>query len=75
MIIEVLKMNEILTNYTYFFKDQIHEMISEYRRLLRAPIKQLIENGQVNYATVHGVSENRGHVILKFTKIIIQYSL
>ena len=61
-------MNEVLTNYTYFFKDQIHEMLSGYHRMLRAPIKQLIENGLVNYATVHGVSENRGHVIFKFIK-------
>ena len=61
-------MNEKLTNYTYFFKDQIHEMLAEYRRLLRAPIKQLIENGQVYYATVHGISEERGHVVFRFDK-------
>lgn len=61
-------MNEILTNYTYFFKDQIHEILAEYRRLLRAPIKQLIENGQVYYATVHGISEERGHVVFRFDR-------
>lgn len=61
-------MNEILTNYTYFFKDQIHEMLAGYRRLLRAPIKQLIENGQVYYATVHGISEERGHVVFRFDR-------
>ncbi len=61
-------MNETLTNYTYFFKDQIHEMLEEYRRLLRAPMKQLIENGRVNYATVHGLSEERGHVVFRFDK-------
>ena len=61
-------MNETLTNYTYFFKDQIHEMLAEYRRLLRAPIKQLIENDQVYYATVHGISEERGHVVFRFDK-------
>ena len=61
-------MNETLTNYTYFFKDQIHEMLDEYRRLLRAPIKQLIENDQVYYATVHGISEKRGHVVFRFDK-------
>lgn len=61
-------MNEILTNYTYFFKDQIHEILAEYRRLLRAPIKQLIENDQVYYATVHGISEERGHVVFRFDK-------
>ena len=42
-------MNETLTNYTYFFKDQIHEMLAAYRRLLRAPIKQLVENGKVYF--------------------------
>ena len=61
-------MNATLTNYTYFFKDQIHEMLAEYRRLLRAPIKQLIENDQVYYATVHGISEERGHVVFRFDK-------
>lgn len=61
-------MNETLTNYTYFFKDQIHEMLAEYRRLLRAPIKQLIENDQVYYATAHGISEERGHVVFRFDK-------
>ena len=61
-------MSETLTNYTYFFKDQIHEMLAEYRRLLRAPIKQLVENGQVYYATVHGISEERGHVVFHFDK-------
>lgn len=61
-------MNETLTNYTYFFKDQIHEMLDEYRRLLRAPIKQLVENGKVYYATVHGISEERGHVVFRFDK-------
>ena len=61
-------MSETLTNYTYFFKDQIHEMLAEYRRLLRAPIKQLVENGQVYYATVHGISEERGHVVFRFDK-------
>lgn len=61
-------MNETLTNYTYFFKDQIHELLEEYRRMLRAPIKQLVENGQVYYATVHGVSEERGHVVFRFDK-------
>ena len=61
-------MSETLTNYTYFFKDQIHEMLAEYRRLLRAPIKQLIKNGQVYYATVYGISEERGHVVFRFDK-------
>ena len=61
-------MSETLTNYTYFFKDQIHEMLAEYRRLLRAPIKQLIENDQVYYATVHGISDERGHVVFRFDK-------
>ena len=68
MLIEGAKMNEALINYTYFFKDQIHEMLAEYRRLLRAPIKQLIENDQVCYATVHGISEERGHVVFRFDK-------
>lgn len=61
-------MNETQTNYAYFFKDQIHEMLAGYRRLLRAPIKQLIENGQVYYATVHGISEERGHVVFRFDR-------
>jgi hypothetical protein len=61
-------MNEVLRNYTNFFKDQIHEMLEEYRRLLHAPMKQLIENGRVNYATVHGLSEGRGHVVFRFDK-------
>ena len=61
-------MNETLTNYTYFFKDQIHELLEKYRWLLRAPIKQLVENEQVYYATVHGVSEERGHVVFHFDK-------
>ena len=61
-------MNEQLNNYISFFKDQIQEMLAEYRRLLRAPIKQLVENGQVYYAMVHGVSEDRGHVVFRFDK-------
>ena len=61
-------MNTVLTGYINFFKDQIHEMLAEYRRLLRAPIKQLIENDQVYYATVHGISEERGHVVFRFDK-------
>ena len=61
-------MNMVLTGYINFFKDQIHELLEEYRRLLRAPIKQLVENGQVYYAAVHGVSEERGHVVFHFDK-------
>lgn len=61
-------MNAVLTGYVNFFKDQIHEMLAAYRRLLRAPIKQLIENGQVYYATVHGISEERGHVVFRFDR-------
>ena len=61
-------MNAVLTGYVNFFKDQIHEMLAEYRRLLRAPIKQLVENGKVYYATVHGISEERGHVVFRFDK-------
>lgn len=61
-------MNAVLTGYVNFFKDQIHEMLAEYRRLLRAPIKQLIENDQVYYATVYGISEERGHVVFRFDK-------
>ena len=61
-------MNETLTNYTYFFKDQINVMFLDYRRLLTAPIKQLLVDGHVHYATVHGVSMERGHVVLRFDK-------
>lgn len=61
-------MNAVLTGYVNFFEDQIHEMLAAYRRLLRAPIKQLIENDQVYYATVHGISEERGHVVFRFDK-------
>lgn len=61
-------MNETLTNYVSFFKDQINEMLIEYRRLLRAPMKQLLTNGLVHYATVHGISKERGHVICRFNK-------
>ena len=61
-------MNAVLPGYVNFFKDQIHEMLDEYRRLLRAPIKQLVENGKVYYATVHGISEERGHVVFRFDK-------
>ena len=61
-------MNTALMGYINFFNDQITEMLAEYRRLLRAPIKQLVENGQVYYATVHGVSEERGHVVFRFDK-------
>ena len=61
-------MNAVLPGYVNFFKDQIHEMLDEYRQLLRAPIKQLVENGKVYYATVHGISEERGHVVFRFDK-------
>ncbi len=61
-------MNETLTNYVYFFKDQINEMLIEYRRLLRAPMKQLLTSGLVHYATVHGISKERGHVVFRFNK-------
>lgn len=61
-------MNTALMGYINFFNDQITEMLAEYRRLLRAPIKQLIENDQVYYATVHGISEERGHVVFRFDK-------
>ncbi|MDD6031037.1 MAG: AAA domain-containing protein [Kiritimatiellae bacterium] len=61
-------MNDTLTNYTLFFKDQINEMLLEYRRLLRAPIKQLVAAGQVHYAVVHGVSNERGHVVFRLDR-------
>ena len=61
-------MNAVLPGYVNFFKDQIHEMLDEYRRVLRARIKQWVENGKVYYATVHGISEERGHVVFRFDK-------
>ena len=61
-------MNEALSNYVNFFRDQIDESLHEYRRLLRTPIKQLLFGGQIHYATVHGVSLERGHVVFCFDK-------
>ena len=61
-------MNEALANYVNFFRDQIDESLHEYRRLLRTPIKQLLFGGQIHYATVHGVSLERGHVVFCFDK-------
>ena len=61
-------MNEALSNYVNFFRDQIDERLHAYRRLLRTPIKQLLFGGQIQYATVHGVSLERGHVVFCFDK-------
>jgi hypothetical protein len=61
-------MNETLVNYVNFFKDQIDERLHEYCRLLSAPMKQLLIAGQVHYATVNGISVERGHVIFRFDK-------
>ena len=61
-------MDDVLNNYVLFFKDQVSEMLIEYRRLLKVPIKQLIAEGLVQYAVVHGVSDSRGHVVLKLDK-------
>ena len=61
-------MNETLQNYSNFFNDQINELVSAYRHVLRAPIAQLISNDGAFAATVHGLSEERGHVIFKFDR-------
>ena len=61
-------MDDVLNNYVLFFKDQISEMLLEYRRLLKAPMKQLLSNGNAYYAVVHALSVKLGHVILKIDK-------
>ena len=61
-------MDQTIQNYSNFFNDQINEMVSDYRHVLRAPIKQLLANDGAFAVTVHGVSEDHGHVIFKFDK-------
>lgn len=61
-------MNELIQGYTNFFNDQINEMISEYRHAICVPMKQLLANDNAFAVTVHGVSEDRGHVVFRFDK-------
>lgn len=61
-------MNMLCLGYQKFFKDQINELLQEYKHVLKAPVKQLLSSGVAYVAQIHGVSLERGHVILKFFK-------
>lgn len=61
-------MCDVLQNYINFFRDQIDESVAAYEDTLRSPVRQLIDNGKAVYAVVHGVSESRGHIILRISK-------
>ncbi|MBQ3289545.1 MAG: AAA family ATPase [Kiritimatiellae bacterium] len=63
-----VNMNQTLANYVDFFNDQKNERLVEYRKLLHTPMKQLLSEDQVFYGVVHGISKERGHVVLQFNR-------
>lgn len=57
-----------IKNYKYFFGDQVKEIETEQKTLVKTPISQLIKKEKLTYGYVDHVNLERGHVIFKFPK-------
>lgn len=61
-------MDKKVQYYQYFFADQVKEAEMERKKIVKAPISQLIKKEELLVGYVDYVNEKLGHVVLKFPK-------